>query len=190
IELQLKEGLQVIGAHAFAFTALRSVTLPPSLTELGEKAFCGCGNLAEVLFNKGLQTIGLGVFHLCSALRSMTMPSTVTELGSYAFCHCSNLVELQLNEGLWIIGDCAFENCSALRSVTIPSTVTEFGANAFCGCINLSQVIFLGGKRLLNQEFVDCGFRQRREEQGLLYQEALDDMLFDETGISHFLVVR
>ncbi|EJK53262.1 hypothetical protein THAOC_27331, partial [Thalassiosira oceanica] len=68
----------------------------------------------------------------------------------------------------------------ALRSVTIPSTVTELGACLFSGCTNLSEVIFLGGKRLFNQEFFDCCVR--REELGLLDQEALDEMLFDEDG--------
>ncbi|EJK72815.1 hypothetical protein THAOC_05614 [Thalassiosira oceanica] len=88
------------------------------------------------------------------------------------------MAEMSLNDGLQTIGAGAFEGCMALRSVTVPSTVTELGSCAFQECINLSEVIFLGGKRLLNQEFVACGFE--REEHGLLDREALDAMLFDE----------
>ncbi|EJK45925.1 hypothetical protein THAOC_35438 [Thalassiosira oceanica] len=118
-------------------------------------------------------------FQLCAALRIITLPSTVTELGRGAFFGCNRLIELQLNEGLRIVGEPAFQLCAALRSVTIPSTVTELG-DAFCNCRNLSEVILQGGKRLLNEEFVDCGFQ--RDDQGLLDQEAIDDMLLDEDG--------
>ncbi|EJK71026.1 hypothetical protein THAOC_07568 [Thalassiosira oceanica] len=72
----------------------------------------------------------------------------------------------------------------ALRSVTVPSTVTKLGLCAFYDCSNLSEVIFLGDKRLLNQEFVDSGFR--REGQGLLNQEAIKKMLFNGIGAFAF----
>ena len=39
-------------------------------------------------------------------------------------------------------------------------------------------MILQDGKRLLDQDFFNCGFR--REDQGLLNQEALDEMLFYE----------
>jgi len=187
IKLQLNEGLQVIGDSAFeGCKSLRSVTLPSTVTELSWQAFCNCSSLIELQLNEGLQIIGDCAFKICTALRSVIIPSTVTVVGVKIFCRCSNLIEVQLKEGLQIIREFAFEYCSALRSVTIPSTVTELGSCAFYECSNLSHAILLNGKRLLNQEYVDCDFRQRGE-QGLLDQEALDEMLFDEDGDFAFL---
>ncbi|EJK72941.1 hypothetical protein THAOC_05476, partial [Thalassiosira oceanica] len=98
IELQLNEGLQVIGKRAFGkCTALRSVTIPSSVTELDEGAFIDCSNLVEVHFlNEGLQIIGIGAFSGCTALRSVNVPSTVTDLGWCAFANCGNLSEVIL----------------------------------------------------------------------------------------------
>ena len=201
IKLQLREGLKVIGEGAFYLcTALRSVTLPSSLTALSWAAFRGCVNLAKVCLskrlriipgeafrdcvkltglqlNEGLQIIGQCAFDGCKSLQSVTLPSSVTELGVDAFADCTGLIKLHLNEGLRVIGFRAFADCTALRSVTIPSTVTKLGIYSFAGCSNLSEVVFQSGKRLLNQEFVHCGYH--REEQ-LLDREALDEMLFEE----------
>ncbi|EJK71117.1 hypothetical protein THAOC_07476 [Thalassiosira oceanica] len=178
IDLQLNEGLRVIGERAFQWTALRSVTLPSSVTALGHLAFHGCSNLSQLQLNEGLQIIGDGAFRHCRALRIVTLPSSVTKIKPCAFLGCSILTEVQLNEGLQIIGSSAFSGCTALRSMTIPSTVTDLSRCAPRGCSDLSEVIFLGGKRLLNYEVVNSGFWC--EGQGLLDKEAIDEMLFDE----------
>ncbi|EJK57122.1 hypothetical protein THAOC_22870, partial [Thalassiosira oceanica] len=176
IELHLKEGLQVIGGGAFyGCKALRSVTLPSGVTDL-EATFCGCTNLAEVCLNEGLRIIGDYTFKLCTVLRSVTIPSNVVELGNEAFSNCGNMFNVRLNEGLQIIGTGAFFDCTALRTVALPSTVTELGTYAFHSCSNLSEVILLSGERLLNQEFVDCGFHRGV----LLDQGAMKEMLFVE----------
>ncbi|EJK61032.1 hypothetical protein THAOC_18535, partial [Thalassiosira oceanica] len=50
----LKEGLKVIGGCAFInCSALRSVTIPSTVTELGSCAFFGCSNLSEVILLNG-----------------------------------------------------------------------------------------------------------------------------------------
>ena len=57
VDVQLSEGLQVIGARAFyGCCVLRSVTLPSTVIELGGRAFSRCSNLAELRLNEGLQT--------------------------------------------------------------------------------------------------------------------------------------
>ena len=194
VEVLFNYGLRVIGDGAFeGCKALRSVTIPSTVTKLGHRAFLGCINLGEVRLKEGLQVIGHIAFEDCKALRSVTIPSTVAKLGHRAFLGCINLGEVRLKEGLQVIGDGAFEGCKALRSMTIPSTVTKLGGLAFQGCVNLrevrlktvpklskwafygctnlSEVIFLRGKRLINQDFVARGLFS--EEPGLLNQRSL-----------------
>ncbi|EJK64847.1 hypothetical protein THAOC_14375 [Thalassiosira oceanica] len=178
-ELQLNEGLQIICVGAFQWCgALRSVTLPSTVTVLDKRAFHCCRNLAEVHLNEGLQNIGAFAFEYCLALRIVTVPSTVTKLGEGAFSCCRNLIGVQLKEGLRIIGHGSFTYCSGLSRVIIPSTVIELGGCAFCDCNNLSEVILMGGERLLDQEFFSRGIFSK--DQGLVNQEALYEMLFDE----------
>ena len=182
VEVQLNEGLQIIGQGTFAECwALRRVTLPSTVTSLGRYAFAGCSSLNKIQFNEGLRVIGERAFRFCTALDTITLPSTVISLDQLAFGDCFNLIEVRLNEGLQKIEDHAFEDCSELASVTIPSTATKLGYRAFDGCINLYDVMFLGGERLLNQEFFVRGIC--REEQGfLLNRRALDRIIFDEDG--------
>ena len=119
---------------------------------------------------------------LRSELTHVRVGPQVTEIPDDAFCGCGELVVVQLNEGLQVIEGRAFGYCTALRSVTLPSTVSKLGALAFGHCSNLSEVILLGGERLLDQESLACG--TFREEKRLLNQGALDEMLFveDEDG--------
>ncbi|EJK46687.1 hypothetical protein THAOC_34633, partial [Thalassiosira oceanica] len=150
-EVQFDEGaLQVIGERAFqGCTTLRCVTIPPSVTKVGKRAFEYCGNLVEVHLNDGLRTIGERSFSHCEQLRSVTMPSTVTDMGADSFWSCHNLVEVQLNEGLQCIGARAFDGCTALRSVAIPSTVTELGVGLFDCCAKLAEVHFSEGMQIV-----------------------------------------
>ncbi|EJK74940.1 hypothetical protein THAOC_03354 [Thalassiosira oceanica] len=151
-ELQLNEGLKIIGDHAFLGTALQSVTLPSTVIELLYRAFS-------------------------QSLRSVTpLPSTVIELGYGAFLGCGVLTKVQLNEGLQVIGNSAFHSCWALQSLTIPSTVNKLADQwaFYPSSSNLSEVIILGGERFLHQDFLDRGIFSG----GLLNQLAIREYIF------------
>ena len=71
------------------------VRFHPSVVEVKSKAFKDCKQLREVVFNEGLQKIGIYAFYNCKLLSSITLPSTVIEIGSYAFGgFCDNLREI------------------------------------------------------------------------------------------------
>ena len=89
-EVQFNEELQVIGGSAFQeCSALRSMTLPATVTKLGSGAFFRCSNLVELQLNEGLKIIGGCAFEECTPLRSVTIPSTVTKMGNFVFVGCS-----------------------------------------------------------------------------------------------------
>ena len=89
IDLQYLDNLTTIGDYAFSgCRALETVTLPPSLKEIGRSAFEWCSS-ATIDFSQlvNLEHIGAHAFELMYALKNIDFSSCVklTEIGNYAF---------------------------------------------------------------------------------------------------------
>ena len=125
--------------------ALTSVTIPNSVTRIGESAFSGCSALTSVTIPDSVTSIGESAFSGCSALTSVTIPNGVTRIEAGAFSSCGVLTSVTIPNGVTSIGFRAFSGCSALPSVTIPNSVTSIGLSAFSDCINLTLVTIPDG---------------------------------------------
>ena len=97
----IENGMKGIGPNAFAddYSALTSVTIPASVTFIGNCAFSDCSNLTTVTFDgtPTLTRIGGDVFSNCNSLTSITIPASVTFIDDRAFYACSNLAMVTLN---------------------------------------------------------------------------------------------
>ncbi len=100
----------IIGYRAFNRTILTSVTLPESVTTIGNQAFNNCDSLLSVTLSEGLTTIGEDAFYACDTLQSVTIPASVTTIESGAFMYCSGLISVTFlsNACQNAIGECAF----------------------------------------------------------------------------------
>lgn len=72
-------------------TGLASITIPASVTNMGNVAFSACTGLTSVTFSDGVTTIGESAFLRCTGLSSITIPASVTHIGSGAFMDCTNI---------------------------------------------------------------------------------------------------
>ena len=126
-------------------SGLTSLTLPSSVTSIGNDAFTGCCGLTSLTIPSGVTSIGGGTFWGCWGLTSLTIPSGVTSIGNYTFTGCSGLTSLTLPSGVTSIGDYAFQDCSGLTSLTLPSGVTSIGICAFYDCSGLTSLTIPSG---------------------------------------------
>ncbi len=119
-ELQYFTGLTSIGNQAFSgCTKLTSVTIPESVTNLGDDAFYNTG-----WYNNQSN----GIIYLDNWLIKY-------KKGSYG-----NIVSLTVKNGTKGIADGALKDCSSLASIIIPNSVTSIGMLAFSGCSGLTSV--------------------------------------------------
>jgi len=73
---------------------LVSVTIPNSVTSIGDWAFCDCTKLTGVIIPNSVTRIEQFAFHHCTSLTNVTIPDSVTSIGSAAFFGCESLTSV------------------------------------------------------------------------------------------------
>ena len=139
--VSIPDSVTSIGDAAFSYCpGLTSVSIGNGVTSIGSSAFYECSRLTSVSIGNGVMSIGQGAFYGCSGLTSVSIPDSVTSIGYAAFSYCSGLTSVSIGNGVTGIGASAFEKCVGLTSVTIPDSVTSIGDKAFAGCTGLTSV--------------------------------------------------
>jgi len=137
--------------------SLTAVTIPSSVTTIGDQAFRSCYSLTSVTIPSSVTTIGDQAFYHCRSLTTVTIPSSVTAIGDNAFWNCLRLTFMTIPSSVTSIGHDAFCGCRSLTSVTIPSSVTTIGYQAFCGCRSLTSVTIPSSVTTIGEgTFFDC----------------------------------
>lgn len=129
--------------HDYAFydcKQLTNITIPDSVTSIGNSAFTDCVELVTLTMGNGVTSIGNSAFENCHKLTGITIPNSVTSIGNGAFKDCMEITSVAIPDGVISIGDNTFEDCRKLTSVTIPDTVTSIGNNAFKFCTELTDI--------------------------------------------------
>ena len=157
--ISIPSSVTSIGDGAFGWcTGLKSITIPEGVTSIGDDAFRDCTSLASVTFagDSQLTSIGAVAFYGCTSLTRITIPSSVTSIGEDAFRDCTGLTSVTFAGDSWLtgIGSYAFSGCTSLTSIAIPTSVTSIGDDAFFNCKGLKTVTFAGDSRLTS---IDSG---------------------------------
>ena len=130
-----------MGKSCFSYcVGLTSITIPSSVTLLGDGCFYGCNKLTSITIPSSVTSLGSGCFYACNKLTSITIPSSVTSLGSGCFYGCKSLTSITLPSSVTSLGNGCFYGCIGLTSITLPSSVTSLGNGCFYGCIGLTSI--------------------------------------------------
>ena len=73
---------------------MTSITIPNSVTYIGDYAFSVCQGLISVAIPKSVTSIGDGTFSYCSGLKSVTIGNSVSSILAKAFYKCSAIKEV------------------------------------------------------------------------------------------------
>ena len=147
-------GLPVTSIGEWAFDACRgltNVTIPSSVTSIGESAFSDSG-LTTIMIPNSVTSIGEGTFYGCTGLTRVTIPSSVLFIGESALADCSRLVSVtvDLANPAYSSSDNVLFNRKQTSLVafpagktgvyTIPNSVTSIGDSAFFACGGLTSI--------------------------------------------------
>ena len=156
-----------IDEKAFQSTPITGLTIPATVTEIGDQAFSNCTGLTSVTFTDGNSTVtlGSGLFEGCTNLKSAHLSDRIISINNRMFYGCSSLSTVEFPNQLTTIGkqafantalgeadlsgtklrsieDGAFSGCAAIARLELPSTdPLSIEADAFSGCGNIEELV-------------------------------------------------
>lgn len=134
------KGLPVreIADNAFAnWLELDSLTIPTSITRIGDNAFYGCKNMQNLsfenpkigddtpngkydgFFTEGYLEIGNSAFENCDKLTKVIFGTMVKKIGNRAFYDCDNLIDFSIGRYVEEIGADAFLECENIITLFV-----------------------------------------------------------------------
>ncbi len=147
-EITIPESVTIIGDYAFSrCRKLKNVTIPSGAESIGTHAFIGSAN--HRFAEKGSKAAAA----LSKADYSFRIPGANYDLiyifsedgeeitGLSLYTADTDLTVFRIQEDVTTIGMLAFQSCSGLTEVIFPDSVESIGWRAFYGCGSLTDVI-------------------------------------------------
>lgn len=146
----------VISIERSAFNGCRSltsITIPKSITSIGDGAFSGCSDVSvfvsdwESWYSIRIEEGGTDSLPSDFALyvngqevKEIVVPTSVTSIGYGAFWGCKSLTTATITDNVKFIDKYAFVDCKNLTTVVLPNSLASIETGVFWNCINLSNV--------------------------------------------------
>ena len=105
-----------------------------------QSAFSDCVDLTSVTLPESVTAIGNYAFDTCEKLKTVVMPG-VKQIGHWTFRNCYELENLTFSDKLEWIGNFCFDKNHAQTIVDLPASITQLYGFIWEGCPNLTTFI-------------------------------------------------
>lgn len=160
VSVTIAEGVSSIGMEAFLrCEKLKGITIPSTLTNIGEGSFNWCISLETfkvdegntVYYSEGNCLIERKTKILVFGCKSSRIPSDVVNIGQRAFSGLyTDFSEIVIPDGVESIGSNAFGDCYNLLQIEISASVTSIGDRILNACVSLKFINYGGTEEQWN----------------------------------------
>ena len=129
LDLSNVTGLDSVPNSIFSgITRLSGITLPDSVTSIGDNAFNRCNSLTSINISANGVSIGGAAFFYCTSLTTVNITGSVTSIEDFAFCGCLSLTSFNIPESVTSIGEKAFFDCPQLAEINVDFENTNYSS--------------------------------------------------------------
>ena len=140
VKATIKVGTRGIATEAFrSRSSLTIVTIPDSVTSIGNSVFYGCSRLKNIEVsteNKDYKSIDgnlytkdgktLIQYAIGKAESTFVIPDSVTSIGEEVFYNCSSLTIVTIPDSVTSIGNSVFYGCSRLKNIEVSTENKDY----------------------------------------------------------------
>lgn len=137
-QVSIPNTVTTIEDWAFARSNITSLTIPDTVTSIGNGIAQECKKLVTAYVGNGVTSLPYRSFEQCTSLTTVTLGNNIKAFSTRTFFNCISLTSINLPEGLENIDVADFWGCKSLTYLKIPETVKKIEAGAFSGCTNLT----------------------------------------------------
>ena len=135
------ETVTKIGEGAFSgVEGLKTIVIPSTVKEIAANAFSYNTTLENVIMQEGVTKIGYSAFKKCTSLQKIDMPQSLNDIGEESFSVCSSLKYIKLPDNVKNIENLVFQYCTGLEKIELPKNLVGIGYSAFRGCESLKSL--------------------------------------------------
>ncbi len=145
---------------------LTTISIPASVTTIGEFAFENCSTLTEITIGEGVTAIGNFAFSRCKSVETIAIAANNPLYKSINNCiinkdtkqivlGCKNSI-IPTDDSVTMIGEYAFYG-AGITTLDIPNTITAIGKRAFYECSSLTDITIPNSVTIIaNATFFGC----------------------------------